>query len=231
MSLGCVTHDDPACPPAGHSLRPLSPCWCYSAQIGVIWGQGCHVNFRSSSNSGRIRAPSPELTHSLLTSGSLDLFRLSVSLRLLLFFFTSDCISFNLLPHFVMCWMSECSQLDFTSLVRRLLKIKLHVFFLIPFFLTVLIVNEIHHPFCNIPETFSSSWSLTQNSASHYNYMPTVPGLTKQLIFVQNLPKGGIHCLQQTCCWPLHTQLRSFQCWKGFLADGWRNNSRISHLN
>lgn len=50
------------------------------------------------------------------------------------FFFTSDCISFNLLPHFVMCWMSECSQLDFTSLVRRLLKIKLHVFFLIPFF-------------------------------------------------------------------------------------------------
>lgn len=52
MSLGRVTHDGPACPPAGRPLRPFSPCWCYSARIRVIWGQGCHVNFRSSSNSG-----------------------------------------------------------------------------------------------------------------------------------------------------------------------------------
>lgn len=51
-ALGRVTHDDPACPPAGRPLRPFSPCWCYSARIRVIWGQGCHVNFRSSSNSG-----------------------------------------------------------------------------------------------------------------------------------------------------------------------------------
>lgn len=55
MSLGRVTHEDPACPPAGRPRRPFSLRWCYSARIRVIWGQGCHVNFRSSSNSGWIQ--------------------------------------------------------------------------------------------------------------------------------------------------------------------------------
>lgn len=40
MSLGCVTHPDPECPPAGPCPRPFSPCWCYSAWVNVSQDQG-----------------------------------------------------------------------------------------------------------------------------------------------------------------------------------------------
>lgn len=107
------------------ALLTLSVLLCSgSCQLGL----GCHVNFHSSSNSAWIQALSHWLTHSLVTSRSLDLYRLSVSLCFSAFFFFFSCISLDPLPYFASLWTSYIFPVGFHLCCRLLHKIENYTF-------------------------------------------------------------------------------------------------------
>lgn len=71
MSLDCVTHPDPACPPARPHPGPFSPCWYHSAQLSVAEARvSCNLSLPIKVTTDTTCPESLTQTHCRSTSGS-----------------------------------------------------------------------------------------------------------------------------------------------------------------